>query len=121
MYLPVLALTPSVTERPSSSRKYISLVFVSPVSHTLGARLMLCGERNKSPFLCASEVTENLANTLSVDRVKEEARCLQPPEPTPLPRPNLLQRDWGEEGAEQRHIHVYLNVERQLIFVECQL
>ena len=99
---------------------YLSRVCVAGVPHMLGARLMLCGERNKSS-LCASEVTENLANTLSVDRVKEEPRCLQPPEPTPLPRPNLLQRGWGEEGAEQRHINVYLNVERRLIFVECQL
>lgn len=102
------------------SEIYLSRVCVAGVPHMLGARLMLCGERNKS-LLCASEVTENLANTLSVDRVKEEPRCLQPPEPTPLPRPNLLQRGWGEEGGEQRHIHVYLNVERRLIFVECQL
>lgn len=87
---------------------------------------MFFGERNKISLtgfyvLCASEVTESLANTFSVDRVKEELRCLQPPEPAPLPSPSLLHRDWGEEGAEQRHIRVYLNVERRLIFAECQL
>lgn len=55
--------------------------------------------------MCASEVTESLANTLSDDRVKEEPRCLHPNPPFYLALVFCI--EIGERQAQSKGIYMF--------------